>query len=88
MSGGPTVRVLRSSNRDGATYGLSLQTQALLHATLGIVHIRPRVFIAHMSPADRHELDPSLRAPLLQILTGRTEEELCAVGLTVVWEEP
>src|SRR5262245_6170233 len=77
---GPIV-IYRSANRDGATFALEPGSLRRLRAAFGpAVHARPRVFIAHETPADYEHVQGAIVPHVVRLLTGLSEERLQPLG--------
>jgi hypothetical protein len=72
----PGVTILRSTDRDGATYALAHDARASVRNAFPGVHLPPRVFIAHETHDDYQRIHGSMRSQIVQLLTGVDEERL------------
>jgi hypothetical protein len=82
------IIVFRSVNRDGETYALDPRSLDRLRKELGpAAHARPRVFIAHETRADYEHIQGPIAEPIIQLLTGVTEERLRPLG-GVIFRDP
>lgn len=80
MESSDPIVILRSSNRDGATFALEPDSRIRLQATFGeIFHHRSRVFIAHDRMKDLDQVQEAIIEPVLMILTRLSEKQLAEV---------
>jgi hypothetical protein len=75
------IIIYRSVNRDGQTFGLDPLSHRRLRAQFGdSVHMHPRVFFAHATPADYEQVRDDLAKHVVVLLTGVLESELAELG--------
>lgn len=76
------IKILRSVDRQGATYALDLDSVDRLREDYGKkLHIAPRIFIAHETASDYAEIRGALQPQIAAILTGLSEGEIEDLGL-------
>jgi hypothetical protein len=80
IAGEPIV-IYQSSDLEGSTFALSLETEKALEAHFGgKLRMAPRIFIAHAKPSAAARLHGRLATKLLSLLTGLDEAQLADLG--------
>jgi hypothetical protein len=75
------IVIYRSVNRDGETYALESRSLQRLREALGsALHAHPRIFIAHAICVDDEPPRSANVGPVIQLLTGLTEQLLRPIG--------
>jgi len=75
------IVIYQSSDLEGSTFELSLETEKSLEAHFGDqLRMAPRIFIAHAKPSAADRLHGRLATKLLSLLTGLDEAQLAELG--------
>lgn len=81
MDAAEPIIIYRSSNREGATFALEPDSLNRLRAAFGdALHPRSRVFISHETRADYEQVQGSIAAQIVMLLTGLSEKRLDSLG--------
>ncbi|WAS98813.1 hypothetical protein [Nannocystis punicea] len=88
MDASEPIVILRSSNREGATFALEPGSLARLRKAFGeALHPRSRVFIAHETRDDYERVQAAIAEQIVMLLTGLPEKRLQTLG-RVVFRDP
>lgn len=77
------IRVDVSRSREGVTFALYPLSKDLLRSRFERVRLWPRVFIARETEEDFRELEGSLQAQVIELLTGLPRERLRELDVRV-----
>jgi hypothetical protein len=85
---GEPIVIYQSSDLEGSTFALSLETEDALEAYFGDqLRMAPRIFIAHATPSAADRLHGRLARKLLSLLTGLDDAQLARLG-PVEFQDP
>lgn len=84
LEAGPIV-IYRTVNRDGQTFALAPSSRNRLREHFGhdVLHLHPRVFIAHETADDYNSMYGDLAKQVVQFLTGLSLDRLQSLGKPV-----